>query len=179
MIALLLAVMTILTFVQCIMRYAFNAGIPWALEATSYMFGWLIFLGISYGVKKGSHIGVDVLVKKLPVGAQKVVGMLVVLLCLAYAGFVLYGAIRYVSTMQILGVTAEDIPVPRWILLLAIPIGLVLLIGRLLESAWLILSGKLTGMRLADEAREAIEQFTVPGEGPEHPPAQIKRSLGQ
>ena len=74
MIALLLAVMTILTFVQCILRYIFNTGFPWALEATGYMFGWLIFLGISYGVKKGSHIGVDVLVKKLPVGAQRAVG---------------------------------------------------------------------------------------------------------
>jgi len=166
MIALLLAAMTILTFVQCILRYIFNTGFPWALEATGYMFGWLIFLGISYGVKKGSHIGVDVLVKKLPVPGQRVIGILVVLLCLAYAGLVLYGSIRYVGTMRILGVTAEDIPIPRWVLLLAIPIGLILLVGRLLESAWLVLSGKLTGMRLADEAREAIDQFTVPEEEP-------------
>jgi C4-dicarboxylate transporter DctQ subunit len=158
-IALLLFVMTVLTFVQAVLRYGFNSGLTWALEATGYMFGWLIFLGISYGIKKGSHIVVDVLVKKLPVGGQRIVGMIVVLLCIVYTALMLYGAWRYVSTMQILGVTAEDIPVPRWILLLAIPLGLFMVLVRLSESAWLVLSGRLTGMKLADEAKEAIEQF--------------------
>jgi C4-dicarboxylate transporter DctQ subunit len=158
-IALLLFVMTVLTFIQVILRYFFNSGFTWALEATSYMFGWLIFLGVSYGIKKGSHIGVDVLVKKLPVAGQRVVGLIVVTLCLIYTGLVLFGSWKYISTMQVLGVTAEDIPIPRWILLIGIPIGLVMLFIRLLESAWLILSGRLTGMRLADEAKEAIEQF--------------------
>ncbi len=158
-IALLLGAMTILTFVQVVLRYGFNSGISWAYEATTYLFGWLIFLGISYGVKKGSHIGVDVLVRQLPRGGQRFMGLLVVGLCLLYAGLMLYGGWKYLGTMITLGVEAEDIPIPRWILLLAIPIGLIMLLIRLLEVAWLILTGHHAGMRLADEAKEAIDQF--------------------
>ena len=65
-IALLLAAMTSLTFVNVIMRYVFNSGLTWALEITEFLFAWLILFGMSYGVKVGSHIGVDALVRLFP-----------------------------------------------------------------------------------------------------------------
>ena len=42
LIALLLAAMTLLTFAQVVLRYGFNSGFVWALETTTYLFGWLI-----------------------------------------------------------------------------------------------------------------------------------------
>ena len=65
LIALLLAVMTLITFTQVVARYVFNFSFVWALELVTYLFGFLIFLGMSYGVRVGSHIGVDALVKAL------------------------------------------------------------------------------------------------------------------
>ena len=50
-----------LTFLQVILRYVFNTGLLWALEATLYMFGWLVLIGISYGIRTHSHIGIDLL----------------------------------------------------------------------------------------------------------------------
>ena len=35
------------------------------LELTTFLFGGLIFFGISYGVRVGAHIGVDVVVRML------------------------------------------------------------------------------------------------------------------
>jgi len=55
LIAFLLAAMTIVTFVQVIARYVFNYSFSWALELVTYLFAWLIFLGIPYGVRVGSH----------------------------------------------------------------------------------------------------------------------------
>ena len=159
LIALLLAAMTILTFVQVVLRYAFNSGFVWALEATTYMFGWLVLLGMSYGVKVGSHIGVDVLVKTLSPALQRAVGVAVGLLCLLYAAIIFYGGNVYIDKMYALGVEAEDIPLPRWLLLIVLPIGFALLFLRLAETTWRILTGKQAGLRLADEAREAIEQL--------------------
>ena len=63
-IALLFAAMTLVTFSQVIARYVFNAGAVWALEATTYLFAWLVLFGAAYGVKKNAHLGVDFLVKK-------------------------------------------------------------------------------------------------------------------
>lgn len=158
-IAFLLAAMTLLTFVQVVLRYVFNSGLFWALEATTYMFGWLVLFGMSYGVKVGSHIGVDILVKQLSAKAQRAVGVLAGLLCLLYAGIVLYGGVVYVDKMHTLGVEAEDLPIERWLLIVILPIGFALLFFRLAQTTWRIVTGKQSGLRLADEAREAIDQL--------------------
>lgn len=158
-IAFLLAAMTILTFVQVVLRYVFNSGLFWALEATTYMFGWLVLFGMSYGVKVGSHIGVDLLVKMLPAAGQRVVGLIAGLLCMLYAAILFYGGYVYVDKMMLLGVEAEDLPIQRWILILILPIGFGLLFLRLAQVAWRIWTGRQAGFRLADEAREAIDQL--------------------
>lgn len=158
-IAFLLAAMTLLTFVQVVLRYVFNSGFVWALEATTYMFGWLVLFGMSYGVKVGSHIGVDMVVKLLPPRGQRAVGILAGLLCMLYASIILYGGIEYVQKMYQLGVEAEDIPIDRWLLLVILPIGFALLLLRLGQATWRILTGRQASFRLADEAREAIDQL--------------------
>lgn len=163
LISFLLAAMTLLTFAQVVMRYVFNSGFVWALEATTYMFGWMVLLAISYGIKAGSHIGVDVVVKLLPQNGQRIAGLIGAVLSMAYAVILLVGSYNYIDTMHTLGIDAEDIPVERWILLLALPIGFILLLWRMTESAWRILTGRQVGLHLADEAKEAIEQFH--GEG--------------
>ncbi len=159
LIALLLAAMTVLTFVLTVLRYVFNSGLSWGLEATEYMFGWLIFIGIAYGVKVGSHIGVDVVVRRLSPSIQRIVGLLAVALALLYAGLMFYGGYVYVDTMYNLGVEAEEIPVPRWILLIIVPIGMAMMAFRVAQNGWAILRGEAVGLKLADEAGEMIEQF--------------------
>ncbi len=57
--------MTCVTFAQVVARYVFNYSFVWALELVTYLFAWLIFLGMAYGVRVGAHIGVDALVKTL------------------------------------------------------------------------------------------------------------------
>lgn len=169
-IALLLALMTIMTFSQVVMRYVFNDGLSWALEATMYMFGWLIFIGISYGVRIGSHIGVDALVRLLPPAGQRIAGLVAIVLALVYAGLILYGGYVYTNTMHTLGVEAEDLPIQRWLLVIIVPIGMGLMFLRLLQAAWAILRGEESGLKLADEAKEMIDQFNeTEGEGSPKP----------
>jgi C4-dicarboxylate transporter DctQ subunit len=83
LIAFLLAAMTVITFGQVIARYVFNYSFTWALELVTYLFAWMIFLGIPYGVRVGSHIGVDALVSALGAKAARVLGVIAAALCLA------------------------------------------------------------------------------------------------
>ena len=159
LLALLLGGMTILTFVQVVLRYVFNSGFVWALEATSYLFGWMVMLGMSYGIKKGSHIGVDVIVQQFAPATRRAIGIAAALLSALYAAILLYGGYNYVDTMHTLGVEAEDIAIERWILLLAVPFGFALLLWRLLEATYRLLTGQESGLKLADEAAEMVEQF--------------------
>ena len=89
--ALFLAVMTILTAVQVLLRYAFNSGIIWSLEATTYTFAWLVLLGMAYGVRTRSHIAVDLVMSRLNGSTLRFATFLALLICVAYAILMLYG----------------------------------------------------------------------------------------
>lgn len=163
LLAFILAAMTILTFLQVVLRYVFNTGLLWALEADFYMFGWLVLLGLSYGVRTRAHIGVDVAVRLLPADARRVLGLIVVALALGYAGLMLYGSVTYIERLHILDVEAEDIPIQRWILSLCLPIGFTLFFVRLVQMGWRIVTGQSPGYELADEAHDAIKDVTGDG----------------
>jgi len=163
-IAFLLGAMTLVTFTQVVLRYVFNSGFIWALEATTYLFAWLVLFGMSYGVRVGSHIGIDAAVKLLPARGQRVVGLVAVLLSLVYCVILFIGSWNYVDTMRTLGIEAEDIPVERWTLMVILPIGFVLLAVRLAEAAFRILRGRETVLRLGDEGTEALQAHGLRGE---------------
>ena len=73
LLALLMAAMTLVTFVQVVARYVFNYSFVWAMEFTGVLFAWLIFVGMSYGVRVGAHIGIDIVVRRLGAGTARVV----------------------------------------------------------------------------------------------------------
>ena len=142
MLATLLALMTILTFVQVVLRYAFNSGLVWSLEATTYMFAALVLFGMSYGVRTQTHIAVDVLARRLPKRARKIVNLVAIATCLAYALLMLYGSAVFVDRLMVLGNHARDIPAPKWLLTATMPLGFTLLAFRFIEAGWQILRGK-------------------------------------
>jgi C4-dicarboxylate transporter, DctQ subunit len=160
LIALILGVMTILSFTQVVLRYVFDSGLIWQLEAENYLFSWLVMIGISYCVRVRAHIGVDAAVRLLPPKPRRAVGMLVLLLALTYAALMIYGSFDYIQKMYVINVQAEDIPVATWILSICLPLGFVLLFIRLLEMGWRIVTGQSEGYELADEAREAVEDMS-------------------
>lgn len=157
LIALLLAAMTLITFVQVVARYVFNYSFVWALELTTFLFAWLIFLGMAYGVRVGSHIGVDALVKALEPKAARVAGAAAALLCLAYAVILFYGSWQYVAKMYQIGILAQDLPIPQWVPRLVLLIGFGLLIVRFAEALFRIVTGREIRMQVADEAIDALK----------------------
>jgi TRAP-type C4-dicarboxylate transport system permease small subunit len=61
-----LAVMAAMVFGNVVLRYAFNSGITVSEEVSRFLFVWLTFLGAITGVREGTHLGVDTLLKSLP-----------------------------------------------------------------------------------------------------------------
>ncbi|MEQ9390254.1 TRAP transporter small permease [Marinovum algicola] len=94
-IAVLLGLMTLVTFVNVVLRYVFNASLIWGLEVTLILFAWLVLLGISYGFKVTAHLGVDALINILPERTRKVLGLVAAAFCIAYAGLLMKGAWDY------------------------------------------------------------------------------------
>ena len=95
LISAILGVMTLITFANVVARYGFNKNILWALELTVFLFGWLLLLGASYAVKKGSHLGVDIVVNILTSKSRRVLGLVAVAVCVAFSFLMLKGAWDY------------------------------------------------------------------------------------
>lgn len=72
MVALLgaVAVMVAVVATQVALRYGFNRSIDWADEVSRMAFVWSMFLAIPLGVRQGAHIGIDIVVQKLPAPVQ-------------------------------------------------------------------------------------------------------------
>ena len=97
LIAGILGAMTLITFANVIARYVFNANILWALEATVFLFAWMVLLGAAYAVKIVAHLGVDVLVQVFPRPIRRALGLISVVVCLIYALLMLKGGWDYWS----------------------------------------------------------------------------------
>ena len=185
-IALILAVMTGLTFANVIARYVFNDNILWALEATVYLFAWLVLFGMSYAVKTSAHLGVDVVVNRQSPGIKKALGLLSVAACLLFAGLLLVGSIeywwRFFSKMSFL--ESEDVPfpviiqslvglvengeakyenIPRFIPYFILPFGFALMALRFLEVGWLIWTDRKDMVIASHEAEDMMDEMTDSG----------------
>ena len=182
-IALCLGLMTLVTFANVVARYAFEANILWALELTVFLFAWLVLMGMSYGVKKHVHIGVDIVINAVSGGARKALALVAVAACLAFSVLLLIGAwdYWYPFATERAWLETDDIPMPeflqfladtmnegeryekmpRWIPYLALPLGVGLLTLRFLQLAWDIVTGKADRIIASHEAEELMEEMEM------------------
>ncbi|MEQ9327366.1 MAG: TRAP transporter small permease, partial [Rhodospirillales bacterium] len=179
LIALLLGLMTLITFANVIARYVFNSNILWALETTVFLFAWLVLLGASYCVKKNAHLGVDVLLAALPAGPRKLVCLVAVACCLAFCILLLIGSwqywlpfvgkqvwyevndipmpdfLRFIEPLLNAGEAYEKIP--RFIPYFALPLGVSLLTYRFIQAGYRVLTGQQELVIASHEVEEQLD----------------------
>ena len=125
---ILMALLTIVSFTQVVARYGFNTGWSAALEFTMTTFSWLILIGMSYGIKRSSHLGVDILLKVVSKPVARWLAIFGAASGLIY-GLILLdaswlkavgietrsGAIEYWSKMYKVNIGTEELRWPIWI----------------------------------------------------------------
>jgi TRAP-type transport system small permease protein len=67
-----LVAMVIMVFGNVVLRYGFNSGITISDEMSRYCFIWLTYIGAMIAMREKGHLGVDTLVKHLPILGKKV-----------------------------------------------------------------------------------------------------------
>ena len=85
-IALMLALMVALVFGNVVLRYGFNEGITVSEEVSRWLFIWITFLGALVALRERAHLGVDLVVARLPLAGKK----LCMLLSQALMGYILW-----------------------------------------------------------------------------------------
>ncbi len=79
-----LAVMVILIFAQIVSRLFIGSSFAWTEEVARYLMIWSTFLGASFAFQYGAHIGVEVLVMKLPGLLKNSVQLIASLACFGF-----------------------------------------------------------------------------------------------
>lgn len=91
-IVLCLAGMVVLVFGNVALRYALNTGITVSEEVSRFLFVWLTFLGAIVAMREHGHLGVDMLVARLPPTGKKFCLVLSILLMLYCCWLLLEGS---------------------------------------------------------------------------------------
>lgn len=68
--------MTIAVVLTIISRYITKISIPWTEEISRYLMIWAAFLAGSLGLKKGVHVGIVVVVEKIPRSTGKWISLI-------------------------------------------------------------------------------------------------------
>ncbi|MBW1636539.1 MAG: TRAP transporter small permease [Deltaproteobacteria bacterium] len=156
-ICILLVLTTLLVFVDVVMRFGFNTGFMWSQELTLHMSAWFVLFGASYGLKVGSHIGMDSFVRLFPRTGRRVLTAIAAILALLYCFLILEGSWVYLAKIKMIGITLEDLPLPAWIAHSMLVVGFAFLSVRLLIILWSVIKGDADGFKHADEAKESME----------------------
>ncbi|QHQ34981.1 TRAP transporter small permease [Algicella marina] len=113
-IAAMLGIMTLITCINVFFRKTFDwapvnwleaklgfiwpDNIDWGYQTTLILFSWLVLFGMGYAVRKRSHLGVDVILNLCNRPGRKLLGLVSVFLCIAYAFLVAKGSWDYFSS---------------------------------------------------------------------------------
>ncbi|MHA1549313.1 MAG: TRAP transporter small permease [Alphaproteobacteria bacterium] len=179
LIAVLMGAMTLITFANVVVRYGFNSNILWGLEATVFLFAWLVLLGAAYAVKVNAHLGVDILIAALPAGSRRILGLVATAASLLFAVLMAVGAWQYwlpfagsrawyevndiymPEFLQILKDVMNEgerwEKLPRFIPYFALPLGMTLLCLRLVEAGWRIFNGQQDRIIVGHETEDETE----------------------
>lgn len=155
-ICILLVLTTLLVFVDVVMRFGFNTGFMWSQELTLHMSAWFVLFGSSYGLKVGSHIGMDAFIKLFPRTMRRILSGIAAILAITYCSLIFYGSWIYLEKMKMIGIELEDIPVPAWLAHGMLVVGFAFLNIRLLIILWSIITDKADGFKHADEAKDSM-----------------------
>ena len=71
LIVVCMVAMVVMVFGNVVLRYGFNSGIDVSDEMSRYCFIWLTYVGAMVAMREGGHLGVDTLIKHLPLLGKK------------------------------------------------------------------------------------------------------------
>jgi TRAP-type C4-dicarboxylate transport system permease small subunit len=86
-----MAVMFVLVFINVMMRLLFNSGIDISEELPRYAFVWMCFIGAVVGMRRHSHLGVDMVVAALPLLGRRICWGISQSIMAVCSGYMLYG----------------------------------------------------------------------------------------
>lgn len=133
----------LLVFIQVASRYVFNVPVGWSAELSRYLLIWITWISASYAIRKREHIRITLLVDRFSLKAKKVTELFVILVWSLFAFVMAFVGTEVVLALKMTGQTTSTLGVPMWVVYLIIPIGGFLMITRLIQQVYFVITDKL------------------------------------
>ncbi|SCZ81074.1 TRAP transporter small permease [Acidaminobacter hydrogenoformans] len=133
--------MLLIATAQIFFRYVVNYSISWSQDLLTYMLIWSVFIGISLAVKKRRHIKVELAYVFVSQKNQFYLKVLSNVVFIIFCGIFSYFSLKKVySLMFVLPQMSESTGLSMWMIQIAIPVGFMLSIYRLIVDTKLLFS---------------------------------------
>ena len=137
-----LALMSIIIVLQVFFRYVLNNSLSWSEELARYLFIWMIYVGISYGVKLDKHICVDAVYTFMPKGIKRGYAIVAYVLFLIFAVAIIYYGILVVGMQITSGQVSPAMGLPMQYVYVAPVVGMILTVIRLVQKIYYAVTAK-------------------------------------
>ena len=130
-----LTIMVVVVFAQVVARYVFGTSIPWSEELARYLFVCSTWIGVSYSAKRGTHLRITFVRDMFTGNKRKILELIVLAIWIVFALFMINQGFSLMQTIAAFGQRSAAMQAPMWIFYASVPIGLSLMIIRLLHRA--------------------------------------------
>ena len=124
--------MVAVIFLQVVMRQ-FGGSLSWSEELARYCFIWMIYIGISLGVKQQKHVKIDAVLFLLKEKWQMVLQFIANLFFMVFAVFVIIYGYEVADQLLQFGQKSPANQIPMGLVYMATPIGMGLTLIRLIQ----------------------------------------------
>ncbi len=118
-------IMTVMIFLQVVYRYVLGESLSFSEELARYMFIWSVAMGSALALRTRSHIGVEILVERLPKSAAKPAKLVACALSLIFYGMLIWYGFEMVG--ETMDQESAALELPMGYVYLAVPLSAIVL----------------------------------------------------
>lgn len=136
-IGILFSIMTLCIFLAVVNRMTIKISLSWAEEVARFSMIWMTFLSLGIGLRRGAHLGVEIIVTKLKPNLRVFAGMLSIISFIAFSIIIIFTSAKILRVQLMSHQVSAALSIPMFIPYLAIPVGMVI---ALIEEVGLLIS---------------------------------------
>ncbi len=151
-----LVMIALLTVSQAVARF-FGGVVPSADDFAGFCMAGAVFIGLAHTLRAGSHIRVLVVLTHLGPGARRWTEIVCCLTAAVIVGILTwYAADMVITTRQLGEYTLGLVPIPKWIPMLSMVVGLAIFFLALVDELFRALSGRQPLYAQREEAADSM-----------------------
>lgn len=129
-----MVILTMIVFIDVILRYIFKQGFSWTQEVSTLMLVWFSLIGMAIGVLEKIHISIEMFTSKLPQKAIHVLETIDHILIACFGGAMVYFGLLIMNMTK--NSTLPATKMPSSVLYVILPLsGLLVVVNAILVAA--------------------------------------------